>query len=131
MRIIEEGHDRVIVDVGEAFTHEGAQQLLQFVSNCSYRNRIRLLVIPGVSHSQLSETESVTFGHAMSALLKGGMGRIAVVYDPGSERQELEYTLIDTTISLQHRLIAQFHDVDEARSWLDWDLITPSWAQTG
>lgn len=121
MRIIEEGHDRVILDVGEAFTPEGANNFLHFVQTCPYRMRMRLLVIPGVSKSLLSVNEAIEFGRAMSAAVSGGTARIAVVYDPNSERQELEYTLIDTTISLEHRLIAQFRDIDEAKSWLDWD----------
>jgi len=131
MRITEEGQDRVILDIGEAFTPEDARTFLHFMQSCSYRDRIRLLVIPGVSTSHLSEAEAIEFGRAISACLTGGNGRIAVVYDPASERQELEYTLIDTTISLQHRLIAQFRDIDEAQSWLDWDLAIPEWMRTG
>ena len=58
-------------------------------------------------------------------------GLYSLVSDPASERQELEYTLIDTTISLNHRLIAQFRDIDEAKSWLDWDLAISERKQTG
>ena len=122
MRIIEKGQDRVILDIGEAFTAENARHFLHFMQTCPYRDRIRLLVIPGVSTSHLAESESIEFGRAIADSLSGGSGRIAVVYDPASERQELEYTLIDTTISVHHRFIAQFRDIDEAKSWLDWDL---------
>ncbi len=131
MRIIEEGQDRVILDVGEAFTPEEARSFVHFMQTCPYRNRVRLLVITGMSTSQLSESEAIEFGQAIAGCLKGGNGRIAVVYDPASERQELEYTLIDTTISLNHRLIAQFRDIDEAKSWLDWDLAIPEWMRAG
>lgn len=131
MRILEEGQGRVRLDVGDAFTAEAAQRFLQFMQTCPYRNHIRLLVLPGLSKSHLDEADAIAFGRAISACLSGGSGRIAVVYDPASERQELEYTLIDTTISLNHRLIAQFRDIDEAKSWLDWDLAISERKQTG
>lgn len=121
MRITEEGQNRVRLDVGDAFTPGDARTFLHFMQTCPYRDRIRLLVLTGISTSQLSEDEAIEFGRGVSACLEGGSGRIAVVYDPNSERQELEYTLIDTTISLHHRLIAQFRDIDEAKSWLGWD----------
>lgn len=121
MRITEEGQSRVRLDVEDAFTPEDARTFLHFMHTCPYKDRIRLLVLTGVSTSQLSEDEAIEFGRGVSACLKGGSGRIAVVYDQNSERQQLEYTLIDTTISLHHRLIAQFRDIDEAKSWLDWD----------
>ena len=121
MRITEEGHNRVRLDVGDAFAPKDARAFLRFMQTCPYKDRIRLLVLTGISTSQLSEDEAIEFGRGVSACLEGGSGRIAVVYDPSSERQELEYTLIDTTISLHHRLIAQFRDIDEAKSWLGWD----------
>lgn len=126
MRITEKGQDRVILDVEDAFTSENARTFLQFMQTCPYKDRIRLLVMTGISTSQLSEDEAIAFGRGVSACLEGGSGRIAVVYDPNSERQELEYTLIDTTISLHHRLIAQFRDIDEAKSWLNWDQASSS-----
>ena len=130
MRITEYGHGRVRLDLDEAFTSQDARAFLRFMHACPYTDDIRLLVIPGASTSWLSEAEAIEYGRTLSAILSGGSGRIAVVYDPGSERQVLEYTLIDTTISLHHRLIAQFRDEDEARSWLDWNLVTVDGSET-
>ncbi|MAB70188.1 MAG: hypothetical protein CMH89_11235, partial [Oceanicaulis sp.] len=72
MRILEEGQGRVILDVGDAFTAEAAQRFLQFMQTCPYCNRIRLLVLPGLSKSHLDEADAIAFGRAISACLSGG-----------------------------------------------------------
>lgn len=106
MRIIEEGHSRVVLDVGDFFSAENARDFLAFVQSCGYAQTLKLLVLTGQSRSKLSHAEASAFGAGLAELLAGGSGRIAVVYDPDLEDQELEYVVIDTTISFTHRMIA-------------------------
>lgn len=120
MRIIESGRPQVILDVEDAFTAQDARDFLHFVEQCGYADTLKLLVLTGKSQSKLTDADAEAFGAGMAQLLAGGSGRIAVVYDPDIEQPELEYVIIDTTISLSHRLIAQFRSVDEAKAWLNW-----------
>jgi hypothetical protein len=124
MHISESGQCRATLELKDYFTAQNARDFLSFIKTCGYADSLKLLVLTGQSRSKLSHAEAAAFGAEIAELLSGGSGRIAVVYEPEPKNRELEYVVIDTTISLTHRMIAQFTDVSEAKSWLGWDGVT-------
>lgn len=120
MRITEHGGCRVAVDLETRFTWEDAQEALSFMDGLGYLATVKLLVQAERSQSLLNEAQALEFGKSMGRMVSQGTGRIAVVHAQEARPGDMAFLLIDTSISLRHRMIAQFNREDEAKAWLNW-----------